>query len=297
MRRPDSFKDQLGYFTFVQNTATVDYLELAYAQALSIKCTQKINKYAVAVDANTKALITDRHREVFDYIIDIQHDDNSPDSEWKLANEWQAWWLTPFKETIKLESDMLFTRNIDHWWDGLRQQEVCLTNVVRDYEGNVSNCRAYRRLFDDNGLPDVYNGFMYFRFGVQSMEFFNIARGIYKNWKEVKTTLLKKCHDELPTTDVVYALTAKLYGPERCTVPGRDYPSFTHMKGAINRLNVGDDWTDYYYSQLDDELRLLIGVQRQMYPVHYYKKNFVTSDMVEKYEQCFKRIKSSNPEH
>lgn len=296
MRRPDSFKEQRGYFTFVQNTNDVSYLELAYAQALSIKCTQRINKYAIAVDAATKECITDRHREVFDYIIDIHQDANAPDSKWKLANEWQAWWLTPFKETIKLESDILFTRNIDHWWDGLRQQEVCLTSAVRDYEGKISGSRAYRKFFDVNDLPDVYNGFMYFRFGVESMEFFNIARSIYQNWSDVKNTILKKCHDELPTTDVVYALAAKLYGTERCTVPDRDYPTFTHMKGAINRLNVSDDWTDYYYSQLDDELRLMIGFQRQMYPVHYYKKTFITPDMVSTYEQCFRRTKSSSSE-
>lgn len=292
MRRPDSFKEQQGYFTFAQNTENVNYLELAYVQALSIKCTQQINSYAVAVDAATKELITDRHRQVFDYIIDIHQDDNPADSTWKLANEWQAWWLTPFKETIKLESDILFTRNNDHWWAGLRQQEVCLTTLVRDYEGTPSKTRAYRKLFDENRLPDVYNGFMYFRFGMQSLEFFNLACGIYKNWPEVKATILKKCHEELPSTDVVYALAALLYGVERCTVPERDYPSFVHMKGAVNRLNTGDDWTEFYYTQLDDDLRMMIGFQRQMYPVHYQKKSFITEDMVEKYEQRFRRIKS-----
>ena len=43
MRSPKSFLDQQGYFTFAQNTESVNYLELAYAQAASIKQTQKIN--------------------------------------------------------------------------------------------------------------------------------------------------------------------------------------------------------------------------------------------------------------
>lgn len=289
MRRPDSFNEQRGYFTFAQNTDTVDYLELAYAQALSIKGTQKINKYAVAVDAKTKELITDKHQKVFDYIIEIKQDNNLPTSSWKLANEWQAWWLTPFKETVKLESDILFTRNIDHWWSAMQKQEICLTSTIRDYEGSVSNCRAYRTLFDENNLPDVYNGFMYFRFGLVSLEFFNLARDIYQNWPLFRDELLLKCFDEHPTTDVVYAIAAQLIGSEKCTIPGLGIPSFAHMKGAVNRLNIGDDWTEFYYSQLDDELQMLIGFSRQMYPVHYYQKNFVAPELIEKYEAKYHR--------
>lgn len=289
MRRPDSFKEQQGYFTFAQNTEDVNYLELAYAQALSIKCTQKTNSYAVAVDTKTKELITNRHREVFDYVIDIHYDENTADSKWKLANEWQAWWLTPFKETIKLESDILFTRNIDHWWHGLRKQEVCLTSKILNYEGTVSNCRSYRELFDVNRLPDVYNGFMYFRFGSISMEFFNLARLIYQNWSEFKNEILIKCHDDFPTTDVVFAIAAQLIGVENCTNPGLDYPTFVHMKGAVNRLNSSDDWQEYYYAQLDDQLRMMIGFSRQHYPVHYFQKNFVTPELIEKYENHVNR--------
>ena len=37
--------------------------------------------------------------------------------EWKLSNEWQVFNLTPFKHTIKLEADMLFTTNTDWWWN------------------------------------------------------------------------------------------------------------------------------------------------------------------------------------
>lgn len=290
MRRPDSFKEQLGYFTFAQNTEDVNYLELAYAQALSIKCTQKINRYAVAVDAKTKELITDRHLEVFDYVIDIiDSGDNN-----KFSAEWQAWWLTPFKETIKLESDILFTRNVDHWWQGLRQQEICLTTLIRDLEGNVSDCRRYRKLNDINLLPDVYNGFMYFRFGQISMKFFSIARQIFKNWDYFKNEVLKNCYEDAATTDTVFALAADLIGTELCTMPGRDYPSFVHMKGAVNRLNLNDDWTEYYYAQLDDHANMLIGFNRQNYPVHYYQKKFITPEIIEKYEQRLRRIKSGN---
>jgi len=42
-----------GFITFAQNTNAVDYVRLAYLQALSIKTSNKINSYAVLVDRST----------------------------------------------------------------------------------------------------------------------------------------------------------------------------------------------------------------------------------------------------
>lgn len=269
MRSPNSFQAQQGYFTFAQNTGTVDYLELAYYQAVSIKQTQQINSYAVAVDADTKKLITDRHLQVFDYVVDI----TNPDA-WAMNNEWQAWNLTPFKETIKLESDILFSQSVDHWWTGMRQQELCFTTKIRDYEGQVSPAREYRRVFDDNNLPDIYTGMYYFRFGSNSMEFFNMAQAVYTNWTVYRDEILTNCREDKPSTDVVFAVAALLFGAERCTIPELDYPSFVHMKGAINKLNTSADWRNAYLAQLDGT-QLSIGFTRQQWPVHYYQKDFL----------------------
>lgn len=269
MRSPSSFQAQQGYFTFAQNTDKVNYLELAYAQAVSIKNTQTINQYAVAVDDETKKLITDEHRRVFDYVIDI-HDP----SVHAMSNEWQAWHLTPFKETVKLESDIIFTTNVDHWWTGMRLQEVCFTTKIRNYEGNVSHARAYRKLFDENNLPDIYTGMYYFRFGRTSMELFQLAEAVYENWTVFRDELLKNCREDLPSTDVVFAIAARLLGEESCTNPALDYPSFVHMKGAVNGLAAGANWLDVYPHELHNNT-LMINFTRQQWPVHYYQKEFI----------------------
>ena len=128
-------KEQQGFVTFAQNTVEVDYLELAYLQCLNVKATQKHNSYAVIVDAATKELINERHCNAFDYIIDLPIDHNDPTSTRKFANEWQVFRLTPFKETIKLESDLLFTRSIDHWWTAFRLKNVCLSTGAKSFNG------------------------------------------------------------------------------------------------------------------------------------------------------------------
>lgn len=275
-------KEQQGFVTFAQNTDTVNYLELAYIQALNIKATQKNNRYAVIVDATTKELVQERHRRVFDYVIDLPIDYNNTDSTWKLANESQVFWLTPFKETIKLESDLLFTRSIDHWWTAFRLRDVCMSLGCRNYQQNQSQSKRYRKEFVDNHLPDIYNGLMYFRFSKIAHEFFSVAKQLQLNWETVKNTL-KNCREDTPSTDLLYALTALIIGQELCSLPAAEFINFTHMKSAHNGLKEDDKFTDIFLTEFDQGM-IRINNVNQIHPIHYYEKDFVTQKMKEWYE-------------
>ena len=273
--------EQLGYVTIAQNSDT-DYLKMAYAQALSIKHTQNNNKYAVIVDAETHKQIQPKHLEVFDYVIELPID-LAKDESWKLANEWQVHKLTPFKETIKVEADILFTRSIDHWINAFRLRDVVLSLGCLDHQGNTATSRAYRKLFDKLDVPDVYTGLMYFRYTQTAADFFKYARIIFNNWKAVQNTLLN-CRDEYPTTDVVYALAARLVGDELCTIPSADFINFVHMKPAINNFNEDSGFEDVYVSEFDCGM-IRINNVNQYHPLHYYDKKFAKDEMIEYYER------------
>lgn len=275
-------KEQQGFVTFAQNTDTVDYLGLAYVQALNIKATQKDNRYAVIVDAPTKELLNDDHHNTFDYIIDIPNDYNDSSNTRKFANEWQAFWLTPFKETIKLESDLLFTRSIDHWWTAFRLKNICLSHGCKNYLGINSTIRKYRELFDANNLPDVYNGLMYFRYSQEAKQFFDAARYIQQEWQHVRAGL-KMCVEEEPSTDVLYALAAIMVGPDYCTMPSMDFLNFIHMKPAINGVEKTTAVTDRLLTEFDQGM-IRINNVNQLQPLHYFEKEFVTKEMKEWYE-------------
>jgi hypothetical protein len=268
-------KEQQGYLTIASNTSEVDYLRLAYLQALNIKNTQKLNSFAVIVDKETALLITEKHRLVFDYIIEVDKKQNA------FEIEPDVFWLSPFKETIKLESDLLFTGSIDHWWNTFRLRDIVLSVGCKDYLGNISTNRKYRKLFDDNLLPDVYNGLMYFRFSQTSANFFKKAREIFSKWDMVKTSLVG-C-DELPTTDVVYAITAKLIGEELCTIPSADFINFVHMKPAINGYPEDIKFSDIFFTEFNNGM-LRINNVNQYHPIHYHDKDFITEEMIEYYE-------------
>lgn len=277
------FLNQQGFLTIAQNT-DVDYLGLAYVQAMSIKSVMPNSKYAIIVDEETNALVTSNHRKIFDYIIPLPID-LAKNDEWKLANECQIFDLTPFKETIKLEADLLLPVSIEHWWPLFRLRDIVLSMGCRDYKGNQSAIRDYRKIFDDNELPDVYNGLMYFRFSRPASDFFALAKMIWREWESV-TGQLKNYRDELPSTDLVYAITAKILGVENCTLPSGDFINFTHMKSAINNWpNI--PWQDLVVSELDLPM-IRINNVNQYQPLHYHEKSWISDKITKEYEAWLK---------
>ena len=285
MRRVTPHQAQQGFVTIAQNSE-VDYLQLAYVQAMSIKLTMPGSLYAVIVDQNTLSQVTETHRKVFDYVITIE-DDKSENDSWKLRNEWQVFYLTPFKETIKLESDLVITRSISHWWTAFRLKNVVLSTGCKDYLQNISEVRQYRRLFDDNQLPDVYNGLMYFRYTQEAAEFFWLAEQYFTSWEHLRDNVLKNCRDEYPTTDVIYALAAKVLGVENFTLPKMDYINFVHMKPAINGFGSHLPWHEIVVSETDVPM-IRINNINQYHPVHYHEKTWVDDELIKEYENGIK---------
>jgi len=273
-----------GYLTFAQNTPGANYLAMAYVQALSIKATQKINSYAVVVDEYTNKFITAKHKSVFDHIIPMPGVDEAANDKWKLRNEWKAGIATPFDETVKIEADMLFTASVDHWWDIMARKDVCFTTNVVSYTGKIATSRAYRKLFDDNHLINLYNGFYYFKKSETADRLFESAKTVYANWPLFRDQILINCRDEHPTTDVVFAIAAKLCGEHSYYDPTSAVPRFAHMKGAMQGWAINEDWQDHLHCQFDQST-VTVGFTRQTVPFHYYQKNFITRDIINHYEQ------------
>ncbi len=188
-----------------------------------------------------------------------------------FANDWQVYGCSPYDETIKLEADMILPRNIDHWWDILGQQDVVVSSTIRNFMGEISDIRAYRKFIDDNKLPDVYNAITYFKKSETAKQFFDVVRDVFENWEEYKTML--KCNpQEEASTDWVYAIACLIMTPEKTMMPGFTEMSMIHMKQFINGMPT-EDWTDtLVYEILPDVIR--VNTVPQLYPFHYHVKDF-----------------------
>ena len=271
-------KEQLGFLTIACNTNEVNYLNLAYVQALNIKKTQKHNKFAVVVDKKTKELVTDKHNKVFDYVIEAPEHNFGP-----YGIEAFLFSLSPFKETIKVESDLLFTRSIDHWIHAFRLRDIVLSTGCKKYTGEIATSRKYRKFFDDNDLPDIYNGLMYFRFTKTAKDFFDVVIKIFANWDKLSLSL-KNCREPKPSTDVVFAIAAEIIGRELCTLPSADFINFVHMKPSINEFDEHLKFSEVFVTEFYKGM-IRINNINQYYPLHYYDKTFVTQEMIDYYEQ------------
>ena len=166
----------------------------------------------------------------------------------------------------------MFTDDIDHWLHALRLRDVCLSYNCRDYQGHRVTKTAYRKFFELNDLPDVYNGMMYFRYSQTAVDFFKTAKNIYANWNMIKQELIR-C-DQDPTTDVVYAITAKIIGIEKCLIPTLDFFNFAHMKPRIQGWSDDQPWTEHVNVEHDGTM-IRINNLNQYHPVHYYEKDFI----------------------
>ena len=275
-----------GYTARVGHNSNVDYLQMAYIQALSIKITQKdISNYAVLVDQETANQIEKHHQEVFDSIVVVP-------GVWGFDNEWQVRNYSPWHRTVKLDVDMLFLNDIGNWWNTFDKQKILFTSNVEDYKGKTITSRWHRKLFDDNHLPDIYTAFYYYKDGVESAEFFELCAEISNNWSWFAKEFLIKNNNTNPRDDEIFSIAVRIYGEENCTIPNAAYPKFVHFKETLNTLPAGKPWHEQLHVEWND--RLWIGHYPQRLPLHYCSKTFITPELVEHYEQNYKKLFKGN---
>ena len=247
--------EEQGYVVLAVNTATVDYVRCAAMLVQSLKTQHP--------DARV-CLITDQPVEdpVFDYVHLLPAvSDNA------YANDAAVFQLTPFRETIKLEADMLIASPIEHWWNLFRHRDVVISTGCRNWRGDASDVRQYRRVFDQNYLPDVYNAVTYWRLSKTAKEFFDLVRDIFANWEHVRTLI--KFAPVLADTDLVYALAAQIIGEHRVTMPFVTYPQIVHMKP--HHAGTTGQWTNELTWEHDP---LRINTVAQWGAFHYHIKDW-----------------------
>ena len=254
-----------GYLWFAQNNDKTDYVKLSISLAESIKKVNKENKICVITDQRSKF----EHESVD--VVKVLRTDDSQTHQIKWANEHKAFAMTPFKHTIKLESDMLWTINTDWWWNFLWQHDLVFSVNCRNYKDKVVKQTPYRNLFVKNRLPNIYNGMMYFRKSKKAQHFFPIAEQITKEWASVKKSMLIDCHDVYPSTDVVFALAYRIMDPTNAHLLDYEWFKFLHHKPAINNLDRMRDQNNYLFPNSTGNA-IYLGDKRVSRVWHYFDK-------------------------
>lgn len=279
-----------GYIVIAQNTDTVDYLQQAYALALNLKLTQStVNNLTVCVDEKTKKQITQKHKNVFDQIIEIPWEDNAEGKAWKIHNKWKYYYMSPYDETVILDTDMIFPTDVSFWWDHLSTKDIWACTNVLTYRNEIINDFYYRLDLKKNNMPNVYTAFFYFKKSELATEFFKMVKIIFDNWERFYFKYMPKGKPDWLSADVAYSLAMKILGIEHeCTMDHiKSLPTFIHMKSYVQNVPtsaMNEDWTKSIPTYYKSYSNFKIGNFQILYPFHYVVKDWMTQDKITKME-------------
>jgi hypothetical protein len=268
---------KFGYLIIVAEHETIDYLQLAYGLALSIKNTQRpgFDQVALVID-NKQKLQNIKSGWVFDHVI-----------EWDQETFWdgRSWMdqLTPFDNTVCLDADMLFLRDYSHWAEYfIENSELYVANKSFTYRGDVVTEQYYRKAFVKNQLPNLYSFYTFFKKDSElAREFFNLGRDIIKNPVEFTNMFLSEHKPKILGTDEAFALAAKILDITDIISYDLDFPRVVHMKPMIQNWPwPADAWSDHVGFYLNKKGQLKIGNYQQQDIVHYVEKDKMNREMI-----------------
>jgi hypothetical protein len=271
-----------GYLLIVSSTDKANYLDMAYALAMSIKHTQKpgYDKVALVID-DVDAVKKLKSPWVFDHVI-----------SWNKETFWdgRSWMdqLSPFEHTVCLDVDMLFSRDYSHWIDYfVENTELYLPNKVYNYRGDVAQDDFYRKTFRENKLPNVYSLYTFFKKDSELVqEFFSLGRHIIKNPREFSNLFLTEHKPKVVGTDEAFALAAKILSIDDTITYDMDFPRVVHMKPMIQNWPwPADKWSDHIGFYFNKRAELKLGNYRQTDIVHYVEKDKINDEIISVLEE------------
>lgn len=273
---------KFGYLIVVSTNKDHNYLNMAYALALSIKHTQPsgYNQVALVID-DSNALEDITSPWVFDHII-----------EWNQETFWngRSWMdqLSPFENTICLDADMLFLRDHSDWVKSLIENvELYIPDKVYTYRNELVTSDYYRKAFVKNELPNLYSMYTFFKKDSElAKTFFALGRYIIKNPVEFSNIYLTEFKPSILGTDEAFGLSAKILGIDDIITYQAESIRIVHLKSMIQKWPYQlESWKNYIGFYLNLQGQLKIGNHFQSDIIHYVEKTAITQEMIRMLEE------------
>ena len=271
-----------GIVVVAQNNKTENYVEQACLLAMSLSITNTDTPISIMTDDD----VPTEYQSLFDKIIPIPWSDSAKTSQWKIENRWKVYHVTPYDETIVMDTDMLVLQDISNWWKVLENYPLFFTTNVYTYRGELVDNNYYRKTFVSNDLPNIYTGFYYFKKNDTSLKFFEWLELIIKNWELFYGQLATKDYPKWCSIDVSAAIAIKIMGIENHVTNSKiKYPSFTHMKPATQKwFHVPEKWTNKIETYVNKDCEIKIGNYCQSGIFHYTENNFISESVLSKFK-------------
>jgi len=271
-----------GFVMLAQNSE-YDYVQQACLCAMSILATNKDAK--VSLITNDK--VPKKYVNLFDKIIEIpwkEHKDIYLNHA--VSERWKIYHASPYEETIVLDTDMLVLQDVSNWWKFFENYNIYFPSTVTTYRGEKVKDKYYRKAFTANNLPNLYVGLHYFKKCDKAHEFYKWIELVTNNWELFYGQFVTEHYPKHPSMDVTVAIVSKILNCEtEITNTIVKYPSFTHMKSYIQFWQYpSTKWQEKVGVYLTQDLKLTIGNHIQRGVFHYTEKDFVTKNILTRYE-------------
>lgn len=273
-----------GFLIYAENLVGVDYVQQAYALALSIKFSQH-DVTSVSLVTNDDSF-SDEYRKVFDNIIPIPWYD-ALGTEFSAEHRWKLYHVTPYEETIVLDADMLLLEDISLWWEYCSNFDVRYCSKIKNHKNElIVQDTAHRKTFIDNNLSNPYCALHYFKKSEKAFEFYKTLEFVINNWEWCYTEFAPSSYQNWLSMDLSVAIAIEISGMWDEIIDNLSPLEFVHMKPAIQDWAIiPESWQTAVPHSLNSNGDFVVGNIKQVKAFHYVEKNFLTPELIKQLEE------------
>lgn len=269
-----------GFLLLAQNTDSVDYVQQAYALALSIKATQSIYKNVSLI---TNDIVPDEYIAVFDQIIPIPFGDQSNNSTFRSENRWKLYHATPYDETIVLDTDMLLLEDIEQWWNYCGNYNIKFCSKIKNYKLETVVDTFHRKTFIANNLSNPYFALHYFKKSTEAHNFYKVLEFVCNNWEWCYDNFARDNYQNWLSMDLATAIAIEITGYHEQAIDSCSPLEFIHMKVPLQGWAVSPaTWKNTVPYVLNTKGDFIVGNIKQSKLFHYVEKDFLTTQLIDR---------------
>ncbi len=273
-----------GFLVIAENSKSTNYVEQAYALALSIKMSQK-EITSISLVTNNK--VPKKIAKVFDQIITIPWTENTIQSRYAVENRWKLFHISPYNETIVLDADMLMLEDISNWWSYCSNFNLKFCNRVKNYKLEpILRDTFHRKAFNENGLTNPYFALHYFKKSEQALNFYKVLEFVCNNWEWCYDKFAPVAYQDWLSMDLASAIAIEITGYHEAVIDTCSPLDFVHMKLPLQGWELSPaSWQDTVPLVLNSRGELIVGNIKQTKLFHYVEKNFISKKILSRLEE------------
>jgi hypothetical protein len=270
-----------GFLVFAQNTDSVDYVQQAYALALSIHNSQE---EVTNISLVTNSSVLNKYKSAFDQIIPIPYFKDVENSPLQAEHRYQLYSATPYDETIVLDADMLVLEDISNWWEFCKDYNIKFCSKVRNYKQEIISVDPYhRKAFIANKLSNPYFALHYFKKSDQANTFYKMLEYVVNNWELCCGQFAPKEYQKWISMDLATAIAIDILDMQSIVDPINPL-EFVHMKSMLQGWTMPPlSWQDITVSYYTNKTLFINNIQQGKI-FHYVDKTFLTESLIKDLE-------------